>query len=95
VNLEGRLQTASRFRVWIQPNDLGLLKIYYKYSGRVGRCADAKELSDKAIRLAVIAHVRHAETPYDELLGKGADRHEARDIVLTIIDKTLLEWGSF
>jgi hypothetical protein len=33
-----------------------------KYSGRVGRTAAAKELSPEAIRLAVIAHIRHAHT---------------------------------
>ena len=33
-----------------------------KYSGRVGRTAAAKELSPDAIRLAVIAHIRHAHT---------------------------------
>ncbi|NOY61160.1 MAG: DUF2293 domain-containing protein [Calditrichaeota bacterium] len=49
-----------------------------KYSGRIGRTAFAKEFSEKAIRLAVIAHIRHAETPYDELLMKGWDRYEAR-----------------
>lgn len=65
-----------------------------KYSGRVGRCAAAKELSDKAIRLAVIAHIRHAETPYDELLGNGIDRYDARDTVSVEIDKKLLEWGN-
>jgi hypothetical protein len=33
-----------------------------KYSGRVGRSAAAKQLDEDAIRLAVIAHVRHHET---------------------------------
>jgi hypothetical protein len=36
-----------------------------KYSGRVGRSAAAKELDEQAVRLAVIAHVRHPETEYD------------------------------
>ena len=49
-----------------------------KYSGRVGRSAAAKRLDDEAVRLAVIAHVRHAETEYDELLGRGVDRFDAR-----------------
>jgi hypothetical protein len=31
-----------------------------KYSGRVGRTADAKALDEKTIRLAVIAHIRHS-----------------------------------
>ncbi len=49
-----------------------------KYSGRVGRSAAAKSYDDEAVRLAVLAHVRHVETPYDKLLASGRDRHEAR-----------------
>ena len=33
-----------------------------KYSGRVGQSASAKALDEQAVRLAVIAHLRHAET---------------------------------
>lgn len=39
-----------------------------KYSGRVGRSAAAKQLDEKAVRLAVNVHIRHQETRYDELL---------------------------
>jgi hypothetical protein len=39
-----------------------------KYSGRVGRSAGAKSLDEEFGRLAVIAHIRHAETNYDEFL---------------------------
>jgi hypothetical protein len=49
-----------------------------KYSGRVGRSAAAKALDDEAVRLAVIAHLHHVETAYDELLAAGRDRHDAR-----------------
>ena len=42
-----------------------------KYSGRVGRSAAAKAFDENAIGLAVRAHVRHVETPYDKLLIKG------------------------
>ena len=49
-----------------------------KYSGRVGRSAAAKALDEDAVRFAVIAHVRHAETEYDQLLLRGEDRREAR-----------------
>jgi hypothetical protein len=49
-----------------------------KYSGRVGRSAQAKALDEDAVRVAVVAHIRHAETDYDELLVGGRDRHEAR-----------------
>ena len=34
-----------------------------KYSGRVGRSAAAKQFDEEAVRLAVIAHVRHAVRP--------------------------------
>ena len=49
-----------------------------KYSGRVGRSAAAKSLDENAVRIAVIAHIRHAETKYDELLMRGYERWNAR-----------------
>jgi hypothetical protein len=49
-----------------------------KYSDRVGRSAAAKSIEENAIRLAVIAHVRHVETPYDRLLAEGQDRRTVR-----------------
>ncbi len=49
-----------------------------KYSGRVGRSAAAKDLAEKAVQLAVLAHIRHVETRYDEFLIKKCDRHTAR-----------------
>jgi hypothetical protein len=52
-----------------------------KHSGRVGRSAAAKKLDDSAVRLAVVAHVRHAETNYDELLMEGWERFDARGMV--------------
>lgn len=63
-----------------------------KYSGRVGRSAVAKSLDEEAVRLAVIAHVRHSETKYDELLGSGLERHEAREQVEEVIDRVLARW---
>ena len=42
-----------------------------KMSGRVGRSAAAKQLDAEAVRLAVVAHVRHAQTDYDALLARG------------------------
>ena len=47
-----------------------------KYSGRVGRSADAKRLDSDALGLAVRAHVRHVHTRYDGLLGGGWDPKE-------------------
>ncbi len=63
-----------------------------KYSGRVGRSALAKSLEAQAIRLAVIAHVRHRETNYDELLAQGYERFEARAMVERDIDRVLDRW---
>jgi hypothetical protein len=63
-----------------------------KYSGRVGRSAAAKQLGDEAVRLAVIAHIRHAETPYDTLLAQGQDRRSARAQVEPAVTRVLRQW---
>jgi hypothetical protein len=63
-----------------------------KYSGRVGRSASAKSLDEKAVQLAVTAHIRHTETQYDELLSQGEDRHLARDRVRNDINRVLDRW---
>lgn len=63
-----------------------------KYSGRVGRSAQAKSLDEKSILLAVIAHIRHAETNYDELLARGLDRSLARGEVQEEIDQLAAQW---
>ena len=63
-----------------------------KYSGRVGRSASAKQLDEEAIRLAVIAHIRHAETKYDDLLAQGTDRWLAREEVKDEIHQVLDRW---
>ncbi len=63
-----------------------------KYSGRVGRSAAAKNLDEEAVRLAVIAHIRHRETDYDQLLGKGWFRGEARAHVRDRVDQISESW---
>ena len=63
-----------------------------KYSGRVGRSAAAKRLDEDAIRLAVIAHIRHAETRYGALLAEGWERREAREMVQGDIARVLGQW---
>lgn len=63
-----------------------------KYSGRVGRSAAAKRLDEEAIELAVIAHIRHTYTQYDELLMKGFPRWEAREQVREAIAQQMAEW---
>jgi len=63
------------------------------HSGRVGRSARAKHLGAGAVRLAVVAHVRHTETFYDELLMMGHDRWDARDMVAEKVDQVLDRWA--
>ena len=57
-----------------------------------GKIAMAKELDEKAVRLAVVAHVRHAETDYDLLLLAGVDRGEARQRVEDRVSRVLETW---
>jgi hypothetical protein len=40
----------------------------------------------------VIAHIRHAETNYDEFLAQGMERREARGEVQDEIDQVLARW---
>ena len=63
-----------------------------KYSGRVGRSASAKSYDAQAIRLAVVAHIRHTETRYDELLGRGCERWEARAEVEDTVAEVEAAW---
>lgn len=53
-------------------------------SGRVGRSAAGRSLDPEAVRLAVVASVRHVDTPYENLLMGGFSRQEARDEVREI-----------
>lgn len=64
-----------------------------KYSGRVGRSAAAKRLDAEAVHLAVVAHVRHAETNYDALLGQGYERWLARAEVEDQVARVLARWA--
>lgn len=49
-------------------------------------------MDEAAVRLAVIAHVRHRETKYDELLAKGCERREARTAVEEAACRVLQKW---
>ena len=49
-------------------------------------------MDEQAVRLAVIAHIRHNETNYDELLGRGWERSDARSAVADRVDEVLDEW---
>jgi hypothetical protein len=64
-----------------------------KYSGRVGRSAAAKSLADEAVNLAVIAHIRHVETPYDRLLQHCGDPGDARAAVADEVRRVQAAWG--
>lgn len=63
-----------------------------KYSGRVGRSASAKEFDLDKVTLAVRAHIRHVHTDYDELLGKGVPRQDARDRIARRLDAVQASW---
>ncbi|MGD0698234.1 MAG: DUF2293 domain-containing protein [Terriglobia bacterium] len=61
-------------------------------SGRVGRSAAGRALEEGALRLAVIASIRHKHTEYDELLMSGLDRTNARCEVQDRIQEVLSNW---
>ena len=61
-------------------------------SGRVGRSADGRALSEGAVTSAVRAAVRHTDTPYDQLLMSGVPRHEARRRIAPTVEMTLAGW---
>jgi hypothetical protein len=62
-------------------------------SGRVGRSAAGRALEPTAVRLAVVAHLRHTQTDYDQLLMEGTPRAEARAQVRSAIDRCFVRWG--
>ncbi|WNM34416.1 DUF2293 domain-containing protein [Streptomyces sp. Li-HN-5-11] len=61
-------------------------------SGRVGRSAAGRALSEGAVTSAVVASVRHLDTPYDRLLMGGVARHEARRRTAARVDTVLRAW---
>ncbi|MCV6977743.1 DUF2293 domain-containing protein [Mycobacterium bourgelatii] len=61
-------------------------------SGRIGRSAAGRALDPEAVTLAVVASVRHVDTPYDELLMSGVDREAARHRVAAQVDAVLNRW---
>lgn len=63
-----------------------------KYSGRIGRTAAAKDLSDEAVDLAVRAHIRHRWTAYDEFLMSGRDWADARAAVRSEVGTIAGRW---
>ncbi|MEW1827484.1 DUF2293 domain-containing protein [Streptomyces sp. NPDC088196] len=61
-------------------------------SGRVGRSAAGRALSEGAVVSAVVASVRHVDTPYDQLLMSGVPRHEARRRISVGVEGVLRGW---
>ncbi|MGW4566648.1 DUF2293 domain-containing protein [Streptomyces sp. NPDC004561] len=61
-------------------------------SGRVGRSAAGRALSEGAVISAVVAGVRHVDTPYDQLLMSGVPRYEARRRILPAVESVLRAW---
>ena len=65
-----------------------------KNSGRVGRSAAAKSLDPQALKLAVIARIRHEHTGYDRWLMEHGERELARQSVRSEITHILGHWQS-
>lgn len=63
-------------------------------SGRVGRSAAGRELDERALALAVGAHVRHVHTDYDALLMSGVEREAARERIRDDVARVLASWRS-
>lgn len=61
-------------------------------SGRIGRSSAGRGLDPEAVRLAVIASVRHEDTRYDELLMSGHARSDARELVRRDIERVMRAW---
>ncbi|MFJ3301622.1 DUF2293 domain-containing protein [Streptomyces sp. NPDC086549] len=61
-------------------------------SGRVGRSAAGRALSEAAVISAVVASVRHLDTPYDQLLMSGVTWHEARRRIAAAVETVLRAW---
>ena len=61
-------------------------------SGRVGRSAAGRALDPDAVRLAVVASVRHVDTDYDDLLMSGVDRESARAQVHQRVEDIVSAW---
>jgi hypothetical protein len=61
-------------------------------SGRVGRTAAGRALEPEALDLAVLASVRHEDTPYDRLRMAGVPRALARERVRAAVERVLDRW---
>ena len=62
---------------------------YLKSSGRVGRTSS---LTAEKATLAMVAHIRHSKTFYDQFLRTGVARCEARERVEQFVTQTVNCW---
>lgn len=61
-------------------------------SRRIGRTSAGRALDPEAVRMAVVAAVRHEDTGYDAYLMSGIPRDDARELVRDDIDRVLQAW---
>ena len=98
---KARATLCSLFpRIPSEDSDRVLDHAYLKGSGRVGRSGKITDV--QKMKLAVVAHIRHEHTNYDELLQRlngpakkknKAHRDQARRTIAKDIEKKLKEWG--
>ncbi|CAI6294203.1 unnamed protein product [Periconia digitata] len=65
---------------------------FRKNSGRVGR-TNQMPMSRKVL-YAVVAHIRHKHTNYDQMLNDGTTREDARKKIHKKLQSILREWGA-
>ena len=61
-------------------------------SGRVGRSAAGRALTEGAVELAIRAWIRHQHTDYDSMLMQGVPRQEARQQISVTLEKIVKKW---
>lgn len=61
-------------------------------SGRIGRSRAAEKYGVDRVMAAVVAHIRHKYTDYEDLLATGMDRDEARYEVRWKIREIIERW---
>ncbi|KAF2467776.1 uncharacterized protein BDR25DRAFT_59551 [Lindgomyces ingoldianus] len=69
-----------------------LKRAFRKNSGRVGRTTQIS--MRKKVQLAVIAHIRHVHTQYDQLLDNGMEREDGRKATWKGVQDVLRQWSS-
>ncbi|WP_436522522.1 DUF2293 domain-containing protein [Actinoplanes sp. HUAS TT8] len=56
---------------------------------RPGTRRSRDALDPEAVTRAVVASIRHVDTPYDEMVMNGVERDEARERIRAEIDRVL------